>query len=282
MTTPLLSDHDSRSNRWEANESGHTEARSRPSRAKPAGRSWLVFTLVGLAVLLAILGIGSLVYLLLQPPAVQEAPKPQPVAEVKRKEIVKNVFLETQGDVRRVVVLTTVVHREGQLEGLLTKARTKEHEYILAFDGDAIHIHTALLAAGAEAGSPVKFEPKYTPATGSTIKTTVRYEKAGRMLSFPAREWVQNVNTKKHLDQDWVFGGSHLLPDPDNPQRKIYVANYGDLICVCNMDTAMLDLPVRSPKRFDDRLYQAFTERIPPEGTKVELILEPIPAKKEK
>jgi len=272
MTQPLLSPHDESSppaTLWE--EAAPARRATAPKTRRLPAWVWAVVAVP------AVLGLGALAYVLLQPPpAAQPQPAAQPAAEVKRKELVPNVFLETQGDVRRVVVLTTVVHREGQLEGLLTKAKTKEHEYILAFDGDAVHIHTALLAAGAEAGSPVKFEPRYTPATGSTIKMSVRYEKAGRMLTFPAQEWVQNVNTKKQLDQDWVFGGSQLHPDPDNPQKKVYLANYGDLVCVCNMDTAMLDLPIRSPKRFDDRIYHAFTERIPPIGTKVELILEPV------
>ncbi len=280
MNSPLLSHHDadpgqpsqSPATYWEEN-AVEGQPLTRPNAPKTRLPLWVWLLLATLAAV----ALGALTYLLLQPPPTPAAkPVLVPAPEIKRKELVKNVLLETQGDTRRVVILTTVVHREGQLEGLLTKARTKEHEYILAFDGDAIHIHTALLAAGAEAGSPVKFEPRYAPATGTTIKATVRYEKAGRRISHPAQEWIQNVNTKKQLDQDWVFGGSHLVEDRENAGEKVYLANYGDLICLCNMDTAMLDLPVRSPKKFDDRLFHAWTERIPPEGTKVELILEPV------
>src|SRR5580693_9121999 len=81
--------------------------------------------------------------------------------EVKSKEIGKNVFFETEDEQRRVVVKAYVCLREGQLEGLLCRKFTKEHEYILAADADARHIHTALLAARAKPGSPVQFDPKF-------------------------------------------------------------------------------------------------------------------------
>jgi hypothetical protein len=56
-------------------------------------------------------------------------------AEVKRVEVGKNVVLEVQGTQRRVEVRASACLREGQLEGLLTRKGTKEHEYILAAEG---------------------------------------------------------------------------------------------------------------------------------------------------
>jgi hypothetical protein len=203
---------------------------------------------------------------------------PKPPPDVTRKEIAKNVYLETQGEKRRVVVLSAVCLRQGdyQLEGLLTRKSTKEHEYILAAEADGVMIHAALLAAGAEAGSPVKFQPKYEPARGTVIKITLRYEKDGKTVTVPAQQWIRNLKTKKDLDQDWVFAGSHLLKDPDNPNKAFYLANQGDFICVANADSAMLDLPVMSAKNPEDRLFEPFTDRIPPIGTKVEVIFEPV------
>ena len=66
----------------------------------------------------------------------------------------------------------------------------------------------------------------------------------------------------------------------DDTTKKLYLANQGDIVCVCNMETAMLDLPVPSPKAFEDRAYDADTEKIPPIGTDVEIILEVMPEKK--
>lgn len=203
-------------------------------------------------------------------------------AETTRKPIGPNVYFEKQGDQRRVVVQSTVVLREGQLEGLLCRKATKEHEYILASECDARHIHAALIVAGGKPGSPVQFEPKYQPARGSTIKVTLQYESKGKMVNVPAQQWIRNAKDKKeNLDINWVFGGSKFVTDPENKDRPpVYLANYGDIICVCNMDDAMLDLPIVSPKKFEDRTWEAHKERIPPEGTKVSVILEPVPGKK--
>jgi hypothetical protein len=204
-------------------------------------------------------------------------------AEVKRKEIGKNVFLETEGEQRRVVVKAYVCLREGQLEGLLCRKFTKEHEYILAVDADARHIHTALLAARGEPGSPVQFEPKFKPASGSTIKVTLRYKKDDKLVTLPAQEWIRDGAAKKPLQEKWVFGGSRFLPDPDDKTKPdIYLANQGDVICLCNMESAMLDLPIRSPKKLEERTYHAITDKIPEGNTPVDVILEVMAEKKDK
>ncbi len=203
--------------------------------------------------------------------------------EVKRVELGKNLFFEVQGEQRRVIVRAAVCLREGQLEGLLTRKGTKEHEYVLAADVDARKVHSALVAAGARPGTPVQFAPKYVPASGSAIKITLQYPKDGRTVVVPAQQWVREAKTRKDLAEEWVFGGSRLVPDPEDKDRPpLYLANHGDLVCVCNMDTAMLDLPVRSPKKFDERVFNAHTERIPPVGTAVDVVLEPVRGNKDK
>jgi len=213
-----------------------------------------------------------------EPP--RKAPAP-PAPEAKRKEVGKNVFLEVQGNKRRVVVKTKVCLREGVLEGLLCRKQTKEHEYILSADVDARLVHATLIAAGAKPGSPVKFQPRYVPAVGTVIKITLQYEKDGKRVSVPAHQWIRDGKTKKDLEQDWVFGGSQFITDPDEKDKPpIYLANHGDMICLCNMESAMLDLPVRSPKSLDDRFFSAVTERIPPAETAVDVILEPVVAEK--
>jgi hypothetical protein len=203
--------------------------------------------------------------------------------EAKRTRIADNVFFEVQGDDRRVVVSSRVVLREGQLEGLLCRKNTKEHEYILAADVDAVKIHAALLAAGAKPGSPVQFQPKFSPACGTPIKIRLQYVKDGKTIVVPASDWVRDVKTKKDLDSDWVFAGSHLIPDPDDPKKPpFYLANSGDLVCVCNMDDAMLDLPIPSPHALAERAYQANTDRIPPVDTAVDVIFDVVRDKKDK
>ena len=215
------------------------------------------------------------------PPADKRAPdssaaKPQPAPAAKRTEIGKNIVLETQGDKRRVRVAAKVCFREGALELLMCRKNTKEHESVLHADIDARQLHLALLAAGAKAGSPVKYEPKYAPASGSTIKITLEYQKEGQTVLVPGQDWVRDAKTRKAMPHSWVFAGSVFYPNQDDPkQPPLYAANGGDIICVSNFPDAMLDLPVNSPQDDAERLYEAYTERIPPLGTTVYIILEP-------
>ena len=211
----------------------------------------------------------------------EPAAPPKPEEKPKQVEVGKNVILEVQGGQRRVLVNGYICLREGQLEQLVTRKNTKEHEAIIAVDADARKIHEALNLAGAIEGKPVRYTPTYQPATGQKIKVSVRYEDKGRLVTVPAQSWVKNTRTGKPLDVDWVFAGSGLVDNPLDPDHpKTYLANDGDVICVSNFDTAMLDLPVESSKNNDELLFEAWTERIPPLETKVVVILEPISEKK--
>jgi hypothetical protein len=110
----------------------------------------------------------------------------------------------------------------------------------------------------------------------------VQYEKKGKTIKVPAQQWVRTIKTQKELAHNWVFAGSMLFENSFQPKAPpIYAANDGDVICVANFESAMLDLPISSSADNDDLDFEAFTERIPPEGTNVIVILEPmVPAKK--
>ncbi|MBM4067706.1 MAG: hypothetical protein FJ271_01990 [Planctomycetes bacterium] len=202
-----------------------------------------------------------------------------PKGPAKKVEVGKNVFLEVQGERRLVRVNAYVCLRKGQLEQLLTRKRTKEHEAVLAADVDARLIHAALTLARAEPGKPVQFVPKFVPPSGSTIKVSLEYvdPQTKKTVKVPANKWIRNLKSKKHLETDWVFAGSVLIDDPlDKTKKPFYAANDGDIICLSNFDTAMLDLPVSSSRENNDLVFEADTDRIPPVETPVQVILEPI------
>jgi hypothetical protein len=212
-------------------------------------------------------------------PVVQ--PKPEP--EAKKVELKRNIFLETQGDKRRVVIKAMVCNRQTILEQLLTKKGAKEHESVLSAEIDARDLHTVLLLAGGEPGTPVVFRPKFKSPTGTTFKIFLEYEKNGKKTRVRAQEWIRNIKTKKELHTDWVFAGSHLIPDPfDKTKKPQYAANFGDVISISNFDAACLDVPFDSPKNNDDLTFETNTEVIPPEKTPVLVILEPVLEKKKK
>jgi hypothetical protein len=216
-------------------------------------------------------------------PNKNDQPQPKPEPEAKKVELKKNIFIETQGDKRRVLINAVVCNRQTILEQLLTKKGQKEHEAILSAEIDARDLHTVLMVAGAEPGSTVVNRPKFMPPTGTAIKIFLEYEKDGKKVRVRAQEWIRNIKTKKELHTDWVFAGSHLIPDPfDKKKKPAYAANFGDVICISNFDSALLDVPFDSPKDNDDLAFEAHTERIPAEKTAVLVILEPALEKKKK
>lgn len=175
---------------------------------------------------------------------------------------------------KRVVMVGEVCLREGQMEMLACLKNTKEHEAILAVPTQAYVAHAALVAVGAEPGHPARFLPTYRPATGTQVNVTLYWTADGRRQHAPAQAWLRNGRTGKPLDQPWVFGGSGFWVDPRTGQRH-YQAEEGDFICVSNFTTAMLDLPVESSQSNSALLFEAATDRIPPKGTKVSIVLTP-------
>src|SRR5262245_31485518 len=222
-------------------------------------------------------------------PAEFEEPKEDPPEEAppipdeyKPLNKAKTLFFEKKDDgTRRVHVLGEVCLREGPLEVFLCKNFTKEHEAILRADVDAREIHTALLLTGAEAGSPAKFTPRFKAPTGTAIKVSVTYREKGKVKTAPASAWVTNKATGKDLAYDWVFAGSRLFRDPENPAATpFYMANNGEVISLSNFPDSMMDLPVKSSKDVADLIFEANTAKIPPLRSPVLVTLEPVVEKK--
>ncbi len=181
---------------------------------------------------------------------------------------------------RRVVIAGRVVLRRGALEMFACPRQTKEHESVVGVNTKAYVVHAALLALGVEPGRPVQFDPEYRPAQGPEIRVLVCWtDPQGRRRCVPAQKWIRNVKTKKEMQHPWLFTGSQWWESPDGKQRY-YMAEQGDFICVSNFPTAMLDLPIRSSNAAAELLFAAYTPRIPPLGTDVALILEPVTAPK--
>ncbi len=177
---------------------------------------------------------------------------------------------------KRVFVDGYVAQREAYLEMFACPAETKEHESIVGVLAPSEEVHAALLAVGARQGTPVRFDTEYIPATGQPIRIWVMwYDEQGKFQTSDARRWVRKVGTEESLDLDWVFVGSSLWKDPSDG-KVYYQANAGEMICVSNFSTAMMDLPVESSDANNQLIFDAYTPRIPPQGTPVRMMLVPI------
>jgi hypothetical protein len=176
---------------------------------------------------------------------------------------------------KAVIVDGQVSLREGMLEMFACTRNTKEHESIVSANTKAFVVHAALLLLGAEPGRPVQFVPKYRPPTGTEIEVTVEWrDERGKPHKARAQDWIKDINTKKAMAHPFVFAGSSFWTDEETG-KKFYQAEAGDFICVSNFGTAMLDIPVESSPENSELAFEAFTERIPPLGAPVRLILKP-------
>lgn len=176
---------------------------------------------------------------------------------------------------KRVIVDGEVCLREGFLEMFACLRGTKEHESLVSVPSKAYVVHAGLLAAGAEAGEPVRFRPEYRPPTGTEIEIYLVWRDAeGKDHRVRAQEWIKNVKTGKAMDLPFVFAGSSFWKDPESGKQH-YEAESGDFICVANFPSAMLDVPGESSQSNEALSFEAFTENIPPLKTKVRMVLTP-------
>ena len=212
-------------------------------------------------------------------PAKEPAKEPPKADNTGLKKITKDhdVYLDLKR--KAVVIDGEVCLREGHLEMFACPKGTKEHESVVSLNCTAEQAHAALLAVGAAPGTTVKFDPEYKPATGPIIDVLVLWlDEKGEKHKVRAQEWIKYGKAEKEMPFDWVFAGSGFWTDEDNGKVH-YMANSGDLICVSNFNTATLDLPVESSQANASLLFTAFTDRIPPRGTKIRVVMIPRPKK---
>jgi hypothetical protein len=179
-----------------------------------------------------------------------------------------------------VIVDGRIALRRGMLEMFSCTRNTKEHESIVSADAQAFLVHAGLLRVGAEVGHPVQFmnaanKPEFKPPAGTEIDIEVLWHGAdGKEHTTRAQDWIRDMKTNKAMEYPWVFAGSRFWTDPENG-KQYYQAEGGDFICVANFGTAMLDVPVMSSQSNDELEFEAWTDRIPPLGTPVRMLLKP-------
>ncbi|HRA86625.1 MAG TPA: YdjY domain-containing protein [Planctomycetaceae bacterium] len=74
------------------------------------------------------------------------------------------------------------------------------------------------------------------------------------------------------MKASFVFVGSSMYKDEDTGE-EYYQAEGGHLICVSNFSDALLDIREESTASDGGQTYEAWTEKIPPDGTPVLLVL---------
>jgi hypothetical protein len=178
---------------------------------------------------------------------------------------------------KRVYLDGYVTLKRGPLEMFACPVGTKEHESIVAALARSREVHAALLAVGADSGTPVRFQPEYLPPTGQIIRVFVCwYDAQGDFHAADARQWILDLQTEKTMQAEWVFAGSGFWQDPED-KREYYLADSGDMICVSNFSSAMLDVAIPSSADTGSLRFVPMEDRIPDLDTPVRLVLVPVP-----
>lgn len=176
----------------------------------------------------------------------------------------------------QIVLSAEVCLRSGSLELLVCKAGTKEYESIMRTEAQAAHLHAALLMLGLSPGKPAEWsgdtdEARFLPPRGADLEITLRWlDRDGSVRESAAERWLATED-KTPLPRRWVFVGSEILRD-----GRYWADVDGDVISVANFPSAAIDVPFESTTDNPLLLYEADTERIPPVGTPVEVIIEPV------
>ena len=209
------------------------------------------------------------------PVAAKPAPPPKLPEPKGAKRLSPDYDVWIDAKQKAVIVDGQISLREGMLEMFACTRNTKEHESIVSANTKAYLVHAALLTLGAEPGHPVQWLPEYKPPSGTEIEIEVQWiDEQRKPRRTRAQEWVKDIRTGKAMAHPWVFAGSRFWTDEETG-KKYYQAEGGDFICVSNFGTAMLDIPVESSKSNQELAFETFTERIPPLGAPVRLVLKP-------
>ncbi len=186
-------------------------------------------------------------------PEGKATPKPAVLVPLNKE---KTVLLDRAN--KTVVVKSQVVFRAGVLEMLLCRKNTKEHESLLAHDGKAYVIHTALLAIGAEAGQPMLFKDgKYTPPSGQKLKITLKWkDDKGKLVEMDAKKWIRTATRRYFVEKLKTLPEGVAIPE-DSELR--YDKKFQELAWFGPMTEKERDALL---KMSDDKAYQKVIKTI--------------------
>lgn len=179
------------------------------------------------------------------------------------------------GKNKQVIVGGRICFRNGPLEMFACPFRTKEHESIVSTVSNGEIVHVGLLATGAIPGKPVQWNPDFVAASGPVVHITAVWTEDGTRKEVRAQQMIIDVVKNEPLQHDFVYCGSGEWRDPDNPSYREFWADSGDLICVSNFTTALMDLQIESSNAGDGLMFHANPDMIPELGKPVLLILKP-------
>lgn len=212
----------------------------------------------------------------------------QPVAPVEAP------VKELDGD--RLQIGEVVVHRKTReirfpamvnmaggelLEFAIVHTQGKIHEALLATDISPIHLNLAFkllryppsaelyLAVKEDGSLSNKFrDEKEEVKAAARIDISVEWTRDGKKQRAALNEWISNANTGKAMPADpWVYGGSFFY------NGKFVAEDTGDIAAIFLSNSSLINFSGQDNQ--SDEVWLPYPKRVPPEGTKVEVIIAP-------
>ncbi len=196
----------------------------------------------------------------------------------------------------------TVCLRRGPLELIACTRGTKEHESIVAVEAKPIHIHTALLLLGVQAGNPAMRKPldeKGTrwidvPPRGGAVDVFLVVkdkDKDGKTVERPISDFIKHsdhggqgmpADNKGDKDADrfpthtFLFAGSILHGDGEGEGPRRYLCDQsGHVISIATFGDEVLCLPEVHSSENGALMWSIEPTHLPALGSKIILRLRP-------
>ncbi len=170
-----------------------------------------------------------------------------------------------------------VALREGWLEQAVCQQGTRDHEALITVSMPPSSIHAALLLAGLEPGRPGHWRVRddgsleLVPPTGEAVLIEVEWvDVAGITQCGPLSAWIRTEGAA--APGSFVFAGSVMR----NRAVAPYVADQsGSVVGLVTFGDELIASVAVVPDRADvaEPSLKAWTERMPPEGTPVTVVI---------
>ncbi len=169
------------------------------------------------------------------------------------------------------------------LEFALVHANGKVHEALLLTETSAMDINLAFkllrypassefYAIVDEDGTMSNRFPEVPPEVKAAARLDigVEWQEAGKTRRAKLNEWISHASTGQAMPADpWVYGGSGIH------EGKFVADLTGDYIAIFLSSAALINFSGKDNN--SDEVWTPFPKRVPPEGTKVTVVIAPHP-----
>ncbi len=164
-----------------------------------------------------------------------------------------------------------IVGADANIEFFACGKLGKTHESILILDAEPFYLYAALGALELEPGMNLAVEGDARQPEGALVDIWIEWEQGDEVVSHRAEQLVWNAFKESPMQETpWVFTGGRVR------NNQLTAQLFHNIIAVYRDADSLFNHPL--PTGTDDLTYRVNTDIIPSKGTKVKVIIRPIPA----